>query len=76
MNEERTRLQNMLKNSVKADDSSTAMLKEITTVYDIISNQDNDMRVRMNAIRSVVDHMIYDKEKDELKIFFYLAETR
>ena len=66
----------MLKNSVKADDSSTAMLKEITTVYDIISNQDNDMRVRMNAIRSVVDHMIYDKEKDELKIFFYLAETR
>lgn len=76
LNEERTRLQNMLKNSVKADDSSTAMLKEITTVYDIISNQDNDMRVRMNAIRSVVDHMIYDKEKDELKIFFYLAETR
>ncbi len=45
---------------------------EIHSVYDIIKDESFDTAVRASALRSVVDHMVYDKKKDTLKIFLYL----
>lgn len=55
-------------------DNASEMINEISSVYDIITNESFDKVTRANAIRSVVDHMIYDKENDTLEVFFYLAK--
>ena len=52
--------------------TAISIVNEIHSVYDIINDETLDNAVRANALRSVVDHMVYDKKKDTLKIFFYL----
>ena len=60
--------------SLASDVSNAAMLKNISTVYDIIKDTSNDTLTRANAIRSVVDHMVYDKENDKLEVYFFLQK--
>ena len=50
------------------------MLKKIRNVYEIISNDSNDDRTRAHALRSVVDHIIYNKADEEVQLFFYLND--
>ncbi len=54
------------------ENTDISIVNEIHSVYDIINDKTLDNTVRANALRSVVDHMVYDKKKDTLKIFFYL----
>lgn len=56
------------------DEDRQKMLDEIRSVYQIITNESLDKLTRANAIRSVVDHCVYDKEKDSLEIYFYLSK--
>lgn len=63
-----TELQKINKNAFEKDN----IVNEIHSVYDIIKNESLDNVVRANALRSVVDHIVYDKQNDMLKIFFYL----
>lgn len=58
----------------KDTDNTSEMMSEISSVYDIITNEAYDKVTRANAIRSVVDHMVYDKEKDTLAVYFFLAK--
>lgn len=58
--------------TTSGNDDSKKMLSEIMNVYGIISDKDADMRTRALALRSVVDHIVYDKANDELKVYYYL----
>ena len=64
LKDERAALEKQLEafNNTSSTDSNAAMLKSISTVYDIIKDTSNNTLTRANAIRSVVDHMVYDKE--------------
>lgn len=75
LNDERKALEKQLEAfSLASDDSNADMLKNISTVYDIIKDTSNDTLTRANAIRSVVDHMVYDKENDKLEVYFFLQK--
>lgn len=71
---ERDELTSALANISKDTDKTSEMMNEISSVYDIITNENYDKVTRANAIRSVVDHMVYDKANDTLEVFFYLAK--
>lgn len=55
-------------------DSSDEMLQNITSVLNIIKDTSKDTLTRANAIRSVVDHCVYDKENDKLEVYFFLQK--
>lgn len=59
---------------IETDTSETNILKHISSVLNIIQDTSNDTLTRANAIRSVVDHMVYDKESNSLEVFFYLLK--
>lgn len=73
---ERKTLQSQLESlsPASSDDSSAEMLKNISTVLDIVKDTSNDTLTRANAIRSVVDHCVYDKENDKLEVYFFLQK--
>ena len=71
---ERKVLQSQLESSASSNDSSAEMLKNISTVLDIVKDTSNDTLTRANAIRSVVDHCVYDKENDKLEVYFFLQK--
>ena len=76
LKDERAALEKQLEafNNTSSTDSNAAMLKSISTVYDIIKDTSKDTLTRANAIRSVVDHCVYDKENDKLEIYFFLQK--
>ena len=55
-------------------DSSDEMLQHITSVLNIIKDTSKDTLTRANAIRSVVEHCVYDKENDKLEVYFFLQK--
>ncbi len=55
-------------------DSSDEMLSNISSVLSIIKDTSKDTLTRANAIRSVVDHCVYDKENDKLEVYFFLQK--
>lgn len=55
------------------NDVQTKMLAKVRGVYEIITDESLDKLIRSNAVRSVVDRCVYDKEKDSLEIYFYLS---
>lgn len=76
LKDERAALEKQLEafNNTSSTDSNAVMLKSISTVYDIIKDTSKDTLTRANAIRSVVDHCVYDKENDKLEIYFFLQK--
>lgn len=56
------------------DNSSDEMLQNITSVLNIIRDASKDTLSRANAVRSVVDHCVYDKEHDKLEVYFFLQQ--
>lgn len=53
-------------------EQTNAMIKSLSSVYTIIKDNSQTKKNRANALRSVVDHMTYDKQNDNLKVFFFL----
>lgn len=51
------------------------VIERLKNVYDIITNDSIPMIERNKAIKSIVDHIVYDSEKGELSIFLYCSET-
>lgn len=61
--------------NVKSEpDNKAEMKREIKNVYEIIVDETQDIHIRANALRSVVDKIVYDKPNDELHIYFYLLK--
>lgn len=68
-----TKLQS-LKDTLSDKDDAVVMLNNISNVLDIIKDTSKDTLTRANAIRSIVDHFVYDKEKDKLEVYFFLQK--
>lgn len=72
---ERKNLEKQLASIISVpDDSSNEMLQNITSVLNIIRDTSKDTLSRANAVRSVVDHCVYDKEHDKLEVYFFLQK--
>lgn len=57
------------KNSTKNEDKD--MLMRVKNVYDILSSDSVDVTTKSEVLRSVVDKIVYDREKDLLKVYYY-----
>ncbi|MCM1307129.1 MAG: recombinase family protein [Butyrivibrio sp.] len=52
--------------------SQPKMPDKLRSVYEIITDESLDKLIRSNAVRSVVERFVYDKERDSLEVYFYL----
>ena len=57
------------KSSTKNEDKD--MLMRVKNVYDILSSNSVDVTTKSEVLRSVVDKIVYDREKDLLKVYYY-----
>lgn len=55
--------------STKNEDND--MLMRVKNVYDILSSDSVDATTKNEVLRSVVEKIVYDREKDELKVYYY-----
>lgn len=55
--------------STKNEDKD--MLMRVKNVYDILSSDSVDAITKNDVLRSVVEKIVYDREKDELKVYYY-----
>ena len=55
--------------STKNEDKD--MLMRVKNVYDILSSDSVDATTKNDVLRSVVEKIVYDREKDELKVYYY-----
>lgn len=73
--EEKERLQKQLKEAAesrsdpKSDESR--LLSRVRNVYDIISSDAVDPVTKNEILKSVIDKIVYDKDSDELKVYYY-----
>lgn len=73
--EEKENLENQLseikeeKSNSKDDDED--MLLRVKNVYDILSSDSVDATTKNDVLRSVVEKIIYEKDKDLLKVYYY-----
>lgn len=57
------------KSNSKDDDED--MLLRVRNVYDILSSDSADATTKNDVLRSVVEKIIYEKDKDLLKVYYY-----
>lgn len=57
------------KNNSKNDDKD--MLLRVKNVYDILSSNSVDVMTKNEVLRSVVEKIVYEKDKDLLKVYYY-----
>ena len=57
------------KNNSKNDDKD--MLLRVKNVYDILSSDSVDVMTKNEVLRSVVEKIVYEKDKDLLKVYYY-----
>lgn len=57
------------KSNSKDDDED--MLLRVKNVYDILSSDSVDATTKNDVLRSVVEKIIYEKDKDLLKVYYY-----
>lgn len=55
--------------STKNEDKD--MLMRVKNVYDILYSDSVDAMTKNEVLRSVVEKIVYDREKDELKVYYY-----
>ncbi len=73
--EERDRLDAQLKelssNAKKPEDVSLALLEKVKNVYAILTSDKYTTAQKSEAIRQVVDKIIFDRHNDTLKIYYF-----
>lgn len=57
------------KNNSENDDKD--MLLRVKNVYDILSSNSVDVMTKNEVLRSVVEKIVYEKDKDLLKVYYY-----
>ena len=64
-----------LQDTPAAPDTKESFLKKVQTVYDVIENPEIENDTKGVFIRSIVEEIIYDKEKDSLTFRLYSPKT-
>lgn len=60
------------KSGDKSTDNATYTSHQSYTITDILADETLDIRIRAHALRSVVDHCVYDKKNDVLKVYIFI----
>ena len=53
------------------DTSKTSMLERVKNVYEIITSDAIDDITKNEILKSVIEKIVYNREKDELKVYYY-----
>lgn len=74
---ERETLEQQLKDLKKAahksdQDPADAMLQKVRSVYDILISSNYTYVQKNEALKQIIDKIIYDRKNDSLKIYFFL----
>ena len=74
---ERESLEQQLKELKKAahksdQDPADAMLQKVRSVYDILISNNYTYIQKNEALKQIIDKLIYDRKNDSLKIYFFL----
>ena len=74
---ERESLEQQLKKLKKAahksdQDPADAMLQKVRSVYDILISNNYTYVQKNEALKQIIDKIIYDRKNDSLKIYFFL----
>ena len=73
--QEKDRLEEQLKEAArdKSDPESAEsnLLERVRNVYEIISSDAVDNAVKNEILKSVIEKIVYDRESDELKVYYY-----
>lgn len=59
-----------------ANDDKQTLLNNIKNVYEVITSDKFTDQQKNEALRSIIEKIIYDKENDTLKLYYYLVETQ
>lgn len=57
-------------------DDKAIMLKKIQNVYEVVSSSDYTDQQKNEMLKTIVDKFVYDKEKDTLNAYYYLAKPQ
>lgn len=60
--------------SINHEDAKEIMLERIKNVYEIVTNQDVDMQAKNEAMKSIIEKIVFDRENENIEIYFYLAQ--
>lgn len=74
---ERESLEQQLKELKKAahksdQDPADAMLQKVRSVYDILISNNYTYVQKNEALKQIIDKIVYDRKNDSLKIYFFL----
>ena len=53
------------------DPSKAAMLERVRNVYEIICSDTVDNVTKNEILKNIIDKIVYNREKDELKVYYY-----
>lgn len=73
--QEKDRLEKQLKEAAKdksdPESAESNLLERVRNVYEIISSDAVDNTVKNEILKSVIEKIVYDRESDELKVYYY-----
>ena len=73
--QEKDRLEEQLKEAAKnnsdPESAESNLLERVRNVYEIISSDAVDNTVKNEILKSVIEKIVYDRESDELKVYYY-----
>ncbi len=49
------------------------MLNRVRNVYEMIVSDSLDNVTKNEILKSIIEKIVYDKEKDELKVYYYYS---
>lgn len=52
-------------------DYTSQMLTRINSIYDLLTSENTDMQTKNELLKNVVERIVYNREKDKLKIYYY-----
>lgn len=55
------------------EDQSANMLERVRNVYEMIVSESLDNTSKNEILKSIIEKIVYDKEKDELKVYYYYS---
>ena len=59
------------KNNSDPESAESNLLERVRNVYEIISSDAVDNTVKNEILKSVIEKIVYDRESDELKVYYY-----
>lgn len=60
-----------LEPAATVEDNTQNLLLRIQDIYEVLSSPDYDVATKSTLLKKVIEKIVYDKERDELKIYYF-----